>query len=107
MLRRNWGKPSETTRKIERARAEGLEVICDFYPWVISATSNLAGRFGGALGHVNPSLRDIANERANLLVVLGDDRTWSVVKQALKDLFRGRRPSTTPARPRCSRPVQS
>ena len=88
MLRRNWGKPSETTRKIERARAEGLEVICDFYPWVISATSNLAGRFGGALGSLNPALKGIAVERANLLAVLGDDRTWDVVKQALKDLFR-------------------
>ena len=79
MMRRNWGKPSETTRKTERARAEGLEVICDFYPWVISATSNLAGRFGGALGSLNPALKGIAEECANLLAVLEDDSGYDPV----------------------------
>ncbi|MGE5579019.1 MAG: N-acyl-D-amino-acid deacylase family protein [Bacillota bacterium] len=88
MMRRNWGKPTETTRKIARAREEGLEVICDFYPWVISATSSLAGRFGRALGALDPSLSGIASQRKNLLAVLEDERTWALIRQALRDLFR-------------------
>ncbi len=35
----NWGKMSEVLRKIEAARAEGLDITADQYPYIAGATS--------------------------------------------------------------------
>jgi len=83
MGRRNWGKPSETVRMIDRARKEGLDVICDFYPWVIAATSNLAGRFAAGLAR-KPGQ---AVDRETVLAALKDDAEWSAVKKRLREAF--------------------
>ena len=37
--RENWGKMREVIAHIEQARAQGLDVTADQYPWVASATS--------------------------------------------------------------------
>ena len=87
MFRRNWGKPSETMRQIARARQNGLEVMCDFYPWVISATSNLAGRFTGALAALDPSLRPARADRPAVLKALKDTATWDAMKRILNEQF--------------------
>lgn len=86
MGRRNWGKPSETVRMIDRARDEGLDVICDFYPWVISATSNLAGRFARGLAAANQG-QSTGDDREAILAALKDDAEWSAVKKRLKEAF--------------------
>ncbi len=87
MFRRNWGKPSETMRQLARAREDGLEVICDFYPWVISATSNLTSRFAGALATVRKDERPARMEKQVVLEALGNKATWDAVKRALNEQF--------------------
>jgi N-acyl-D-amino-acid deacylase len=37
--RRNWGRMSEVLRYIEKARAEGLEITANMYPWTASSNS--------------------------------------------------------------------
>lgn len=87
MFRRNWGKPSETVRQLLRARQEGLEVICDFYPWVISATSNLAGRFAGALAAIDPAWKTSGGDREAVVAALRQGTTWEAIKHALRVRF--------------------
>ncbi len=40
--RENWGKVFETLRAMERARAEGVDVLCDAYPYVAGSTTILS-----------------------------------------------------------------
>ena len=40
--RANWGKIFETLRTMERARAEGTDVLCDAYPYVAGSTTILS-----------------------------------------------------------------
>jgi len=87
MFRRNWGKPSETMRQLARAREDGLEVVCDFYPWVISATSNLTSRFAGALASVHKDEKPARIEKQVVLEALGNRATWDAVKRALNEQF--------------------
>lgn len=82
MFRRNWGKPSETTRQIERARREGLEVICDFYPWLVAAAYNLGGKL--AAGFPGEVRRE---GKAGLLRTLSDEQVWPTARAALHQLF--------------------
>ena len=67
---RNWGKVCETVRLIEEARREGIEVICDCYPWETAAVQNL-----GEL--LMPDL--VSKEK--LLEYLKDDVKWEEIKE--------------------------
>ncbi len=40
--RENWGKVFETLRAMERFRAEGVDVLCDAYPYVAGSTTILS-----------------------------------------------------------------
>ncbi len=83
MFRRNWGKPCETLRMIESAREDGIELVCDFYPWTISAVSLLIDKIVPLLDYVaDPGLLQKPKERA-ALSVLEDDSTWQSAKQIL------------------------
>jgi len=66
----NWGKVCETVRLIEEARREGIEVICDCYPWETAAVHNL-----GEL--LMPDL--ISKEK--LLEYLKDEEKWKEIKE--------------------------
>jgi N-acyl-D-amino-acid deacylase len=46
--RSNWGRMGEVLRRIEKARAEGLEITANMYPWVASSNSLHAGFPGWA-----------------------------------------------------------
>ena len=37
--RRNWGRMPEVLKRIEKARAEGLEITANMYPWTASSNS--------------------------------------------------------------------
>ena len=41
----NFGKPAETMRLIDQARARGVQVMCDLYPWTHAAVGNLGSLF--------------------------------------------------------------
>ncbi len=83
----NFGKVNETLRIIDRARARGLEIICDFYPWTHAAEGNLGGVF---LPHVlspDMTIEQMMSAMDNLLELIMDGETWSKVKTAIHDGF--------------------
>ncbi|NIQ07513.1 MAG: amidohydrolase family protein, partial [Candidatus Korarchaeota archaeon] len=41
----NWGKPVETLRLIEEAREQGINIICDAYPWTRVAVRDVGSFF--------------------------------------------------------------
>ncbi len=41
-LRKNWGRMKEVIARIERARAEGVDIAADIYPYV-AASNGLVG----------------------------------------------------------------
>ncbi|MEW6398436.1 MAG: D-aminoacylase, partial [Bacillota bacterium] len=83
MLPENWGKVFETVRMLERARAEGVDVICDLYPWTLARQANLGSWFAGHI--LSPDSATVAREE--LLSRLGDDGRWAEVKQAARAAF--------------------
>ncbi|MCD6084804.1 MAG: D-aminoacylase [Desulfurococcales archaeon] len=70
---RNWGKVYETVRLIEEARKEGVEMICDCYPWESAAVCNL-----GELLVPDPVSRE------ELLKYFKDDVKWEEIKEEAK-----------------------
>jgi N-acyl-D-amino-acid deacylase len=83
----NWGKVNETMRIIDRARAKGLEIICDFYPWTHAAEGNLGGTFLSPLITPEMSFDDIMATIDNLLELIMDGETWNKVKTTIHDGF--------------------
>ena len=69
----NWGKPFETLRLIEEARSNGVEVMCDVYPWLFVAISNVGSFF-------IPREKSIEKEKEHLLKKLKDPSEWMKLK---------------------------
>jgi N-acyl-D-amino-acid deacylase len=88
----NWGKPMETVRLLAEARAKGVEVMCDQYPWNYSSAANMGrwfisgwGRNRGRDGHYVPEPLELET----LIADLRDPETWKRIKseaQARYDL---------------------
>jgi N-acyl-D-amino-acid deacylase len=80
----NWGKPVETVRLLTEARAEGIEVMCDQYPWNFSSAANMGrwfisgwGRNRGRENHYIPEPLELDT----LLNDLRDPEKWKRIKQ--------------------------
>jgi len=71
----SWGKPSETMRLIKEARTRGDEVICDVYPWISVAISNVGKHF------IQPS-EELDIQR--LISQLKDPEEWKRIKEESK-----------------------
>jgi N-acyl-D-amino-acid deacylase len=75
--RSNWGKPIEVLRMLDRARRDGIDIVCELYPWAIPHIRPLAG----LLRHPGtPSAT-----RESLLTLLRDDAAWAALKQRLQE----------------------
>ncbi len=72
----NWGKVNQTLRMLERARDEGLDVMCDFYPWEYAAQSNLGSAFYTDFELTPRSYEALAES-------LTDDDQWEKLKTSL------------------------
>ena len=72
----NYGKASETIRMVDRARAKGVNVIIDLYPW----------RFGGTIKSLGTRFlptdptKKAPSQREALLKQLKDDKLWGKLK---------------------------
>jgi len=74
--KQNWGKVKTTIKMIEDARARGLDVYCDVYPYIASNTS-LTATF------VPPAIRACDNEE--LVRRLSDEKICDEIKQWLTE----------------------
>jgi N-acyl-D-amino-acid deacylase len=81
LFRENWGKPSETMRMIDRARENGQEIICDFYPWTHSAVGNLGSLFAGYFGSAAASDEEKQLATSDLLTTIQNVQIWKKIKQ--------------------------
>ncbi|MEW6546049.1 MAG: D-aminoacylase [Bacillota bacterium] len=80
MLPENWGKTFETIRVLERARDEGVDVICDVYPWTLARQANLGTWF---MGHIlSPDSGTPESEQ--LFRRLKDDGEWGKIREAVR-----------------------
>jgi N-acyl-D-amino-acid deacylase len=80
MGRNNFGKVCETLRMVDRARAKGVDVIVDLYPWRHGGvTKSLAAMFKREFPD-GPSIKT----REELLESLRDPEAWEKVKAAVK-----------------------
>ncbi len=86
----NWGKPVETVRLLTEARARGVEVMCDQYPWNYSSAANMGrwfisgwGRNRGRDGHYIPDPLDLET----LLADLSNSETWKRIKSEAQARF--------------------
>ena len=70
----NWGKVSETMRLLRRAREEGIDIICDMYPWVYTEINKLKDRI--------PIGRGLNLEET--LKLLDNYESWRKIKDELK-----------------------
>jgi len=72
----NYGKASETIRMVDRARARGVNVIIDLYPW----------RFGGTIKSLGTRFlptdptKQAPSQREVLVKQLKDDELWEMLK---------------------------
>ncbi len=73
----NWGKVHHTTYLIDQAREDGVDVMCDFYPWEYAAESNIGTSF---YTDFELSRRDSAELRGWLT----DEASWQSLKTRLK-----------------------
>jgi N-acyl-D-amino-acid deacylase len=87
MLRENWGKPSETMRLLDEARARGLEIMCDFYPWTHAAESNLGSAFLPHLLSPELSPQEKKHKVENLRQEIQDPQTWEEGKRRAREEF--------------------
>ena len=83
----NFGKVNETLRIIDRARARGLEIICDFYPWVHAAEGNLGGVFLPYLLSPDMTIPEMQNVLDNVVELITDGETWAKVKAGVHGDF--------------------
>ena len=75
--RNNYGKVYETLRMVERARARGIDVIIDQYPWRYGGTTkSLGGRFKGW----EPGEGLVVRTREELVEKLKDPEDWEKLK---------------------------
>ena len=71
---RNFGKSCETVRLVEKARARGIDVIIDQYPWRYGGgNKNLSGIVG---------FKSQVKSREELLEKLKDPKEWEKLKAA-------------------------
>jgi N-acyl-D-amino-acid deacylase len=77
--RNNYGKVSETIRMVERARARGIDVIIDQYPWRYGGTTkSLGARFKGGA----PGEGVTVEAREELVGKLKEPEEWEKLKAA-------------------------
>ena len=75
----NFGKINETIRMVERARATGVDVIVDQYPWRHGGTTkSLGARFKSREPNGGPDVRT----REELVEKLNDEKEWEKLKAA-------------------------
>jgi len=70
----HWGDSIEALRLLEEARAEGIDIICDLYPWRYPAVSNL-GRF-----LISPE-EELEEVKEELMEKLRDPEAWRQLKE--------------------------
>jgi len=87
LIRENWGKVSETLRMMDRARGEGVEVVCDFYPWTLARQANVGSYFIGDV--VSPRQSGVSGHEMVRLV--SDDEQWARIKRTLAESIRTER----------------
>lgn len=76
----NYGKVCETIRMVERARAEGVDIIIDQYPWRHGGTTkSLGARFKVSQPGEEPAVKT----REELVVKLKDRDEWEKLKAAV------------------------
>lgn len=81
----NFGKITETIRMVDRARAGGVNVIIDLYPWRIGGTTkSLGGRFKVSLSSNDSS----KTPREELVELLKEDSSWEKLKSAALESVR-------------------
>lgn len=75
----NWGKVKEAILKVEEARANGLDITADQYPYIASSTG-LSATIGGGIwaeGHKKAAERlGDPNERQKILAGLSSRDNW-------------------------------
>lgn len=77
--RNNYGKVSETVRMVDRARARGVDIIIDQYPWRYGGvTKSLGARFKAAQSGEEADVRN----REELVEKLKDPEDWRKLKDA-------------------------
>src|SRR5207302_1625513 len=81
--RQNWGKMRAVVQKVEQARASGLDVTADQYPYVASATS---------LGAVIPPKFHEGGAEA-FVARLKDPAQRAAIRAALQDEMKGQVPA--------------
>lgn len=79
MFPENWGKPSETMRLLDEARARGLEIYCDQYPWEYARETNLGTWFRGQLDPEEKKTEPVTLEE--LVDAMRDPERWEMIKQ--------------------------
>ncbi len=75
-----WGKPRETLKLISDARENGLDVICDTYPWLYVAVSNVGMFF------IKPG-ESLDEKKEVLLNNLRGPESWQKIKLDSKNRF--------------------
>jgi N-acyl-D-amino-acid deacylase len=78
----NWGRSTETLKLIDEARARGVDVTADLYPYTASATS--------IQGALMPAW-SLEGGRAEMLKRLANTATRAKVKTEIADLIRNER----------------
>lgn len=73
----NWGKVNETLRLIDHARDQGIEIICDMYPWTYTEINKIKDRIP-----IDPNLK-----LEEIIEKLKDPEQWSKIKRRLKDKY--------------------
>ncbi len=74
----HWGEVAESLRLIAEARREGLEIICDVYPWLYPMVRD-AGTF------LIPPEAKIEDLRDELLERLREPESWAEMKGVLEE----------------------
>lgn len=75
----NYGKACETIRMVERARARGIDVIIDQYPWRYGGVTK---SLGSSLKGVDSSGELMVKDRDDLVKKLKDPEKWEKLKAA-------------------------
>ena len=78
--KKNWGRMPEVLRRIERARAEGLDITADVYPYIAASTSLSAclppwAQEGGT-ERMLARLRDAATRQRLKREIMTDSKSW-------------------------------
>lgn len=77
----NWGKPKETIRLLSEARADGVDVICDTYPWLYVAVRNVG------LFFLKPGEPFDDAKRGELKRSFGSDKAWAKIRAEAVESF--------------------